>query len=261
MPGIDSQVISMLHMDGPDGSTIFTDERGKTWTAAGNAQIDTAQSKFGGASGLFDGTGDYIDTPDHADFDVGAGDFTIDCWLKRATDGVDHYMYGQNDSGGGATNTSLQFKILSINKLQGIFCSGGSTLTALSTGSILTTNGWVHVAMVRYGNTVTLYINGTADGTLDVTGLTCNNSAYKAAIGRPGEYTTLNFNGWIDEFRFSKGIARWTANFTPPTEAYGLVGGNQVILIAFKKWQGFLRDLKMGLIPPDQLRRRYGMAI
>ena len=59
----DSYTKALLHMDGADGSTTFIDESGKTWTRAGNAQIDTSQYKFGGASGLFDGSGDWVDTP------------------------------------------------------------------------------------------------------------------------------------------------------------------------------------------------------
>ena len=81
----DSYTVALLHFNGADASTTFIDESGKTWTASGNAQIDTAQSKFGGASGLFDGTGDSITTPDHADFDVGSGDFTVDFWMRQNT--------------------------------------------------------------------------------------------------------------------------------------------------------------------------------
>ena len=68
---IDANTKSLLHFDGANNSTTFTDETGKTWTAHGNAKISTAQYKFPTGSGLFDGTGDYIDTPDHADFNFG----------------------------------------------------------------------------------------------------------------------------------------------------------------------------------------------
>ena len=78
----DSYTKALLHMDGSDGSTTFTDESGTTWTANGNAQIDTAQSKFGGASGLFDGASDYLQTPYTADHNTGTGDFTIDQWIR-----------------------------------------------------------------------------------------------------------------------------------------------------------------------------------
>ena len=69
----DGYTVALLHMDGADTSTTFTDESGKTWTANGNAQIDTAQSVFGGASGLFDGTGDYLSASDHADWQLDGG--------------------------------------------------------------------------------------------------------------------------------------------------------------------------------------------
>jgi len=220
MPALDANVSAMLHMDGADASTTFTDETGKTWTANGNAQIDTAQQKFGTASGLFDGTGDYIDTPDHADFDIGSGDFTIDFWVRRNAVGL-HRICGQGDNLATATTISwAMYFNAGTNTLTGGFNVVAVTKAATSTGTVTADGIWHHIAMVRYGNTMTLYIDGTADGTVDVTGATANNSAYKPTIGRLGELAGQNYNGWIDEFRFSKGIARWTANFTPPTKAY-----------------------------------------
>src|SRR5512139_871383 len=65
---------SLLHFNGNDGSTTFHDEAlNIDWIANGNAQIDTAQSVFGGASGLFDGTGDYLSSADHADWQLDGG--------------------------------------------------------------------------------------------------------------------------------------------------------------------------------------------
>jgi hypothetical protein len=69
-----SSVVSLLHFDGANASTTFTDQTGKTWSAYGGVQIDTAQSKFGGASGLFNGASDYITTPSTAELTFGAGD-------------------------------------------------------------------------------------------------------------------------------------------------------------------------------------------
>src|SRR3990167_7740340 len=87
----------MLHMDGADASTTFTDETGKTVTANGNAQIDTAQSKFGGAAALFDGAGDYLTVSGSADWDLGTGDFTIDFWFRSAIESpnIDYRSGGQ----------------------------------------------------------------------------------------------------------------------------------------------------------------------
>src|SRR5262245_1699237 len=82
----DNYAQSLLQFEGTDTSTTFTDENAAgsshIWTAHGDAQIDTADFKFGAASGLFDGTGDYIDTPDHVDFNLASNNFTIDFWFK-----------------------------------------------------------------------------------------------------------------------------------------------------------------------------------
>ena len=94
----DSYTKALLHFNGSDTSTTFTDESGKTWTGAVTAQLDTAQKKFGTASLLLDGDSDYISTPDHADFDVGSGDFTIDFWVRfNAVPGAGFYaaLYSQ----------------------------------------------------------------------------------------------------------------------------------------------------------------------
>jgi hypothetical protein len=207
-------------MDGTDGSAVFTDEIGKSWSANGNAQLDTAEKKIGTASGLFDGTGDYIDTPDHADFDVGSGDFTIDFWMKRAAVVADlQFFCGQIDSTA-AANADHSFRAyLNASNVKFGICQSATVTDAASTGTIGDTN-WHHIACVRDGNTLRIFIDGTADGTADVTGKTANNSSKKMAVGRLGEYDGYYFNGWIDEFRFSKGIARWTAGFTPQTTAY-----------------------------------------
>ena len=83
----DAYTKSLLHMDGTDASTTFTDESGKTWTRGGDAQIDTASYKFGGASGLFDGTTDRLSVPDSSDFNL-AGGFTCDCWIRLSWDSL-----------------------------------------------------------------------------------------------------------------------------------------------------------------------------
>lgn len=217
--GYDIYTKVMLHMNGVDGSTIFTDEIiGKTWTAYGNTQIDIAQYKFGGASGLFDGTGDYIETADSEDFNVGSGNFTIDFWLKRNVLDSTQYICAQ-------CNSSFSYQSIVIGFLNDnrifirISPEGFSNYEAISIGSINNSN-WHHLAFVRNGNSMKIYIDGINDGTGDVTGISVYDSSFKFAIGRPGEFNGAYFNGWIDEFRFSKGIARWTSNFTPPAGEY-----------------------------------------
>ena len=102
----DGYTVALLHMNGVDNSTTFTDESGKSWTANGDAQISTSQSKFGGASGLFDGTGG-LSISDSDDFYLPA-DFTIDFWLRPhslPTGGGQQYLFYQ------ATDSNNNFQI------------------------------------------------------------------------------------------------------------------------------------------------------
>lgn len=227
MPVDDVNTVSLLHMDGADASTIFTDESGKTWTANGNAQIDTAQSVFGGASGLFDGNGDFIDTPDSVDFHVINADFTIDMRIRPAALDQTGFICAQADSGGSDSSISWYLRMQANESIKGGIVSGGAYYEAAIPASSYAANTWGHLALVRYADTIKLYWNGTAGATTaNVTGITANNSVNKPTIGRLGEFNGLYYNGWIDEFRFSKGIARWTANFTPPTKAYNPPASN-----------------------------------
>lgn len=218
----DSNTIALLHFDGADAATTFTDENGRTWTGAADAQLDTAQKKFGTASLLLDGTGDYIDTPDHADFAFGSGNFTIEMFIKKNVDDASLYLCGQGDAAASLGDLAWFINFNANNTIRGEMLSSTTEYPATSTGTITGTS-WHHIALVRNGNTMTLYLDGVADGTADVTGVTMVNSASKPTIGRQGEYASVPyFNGWIDEVRISN-VARYTGNFTPPTVAFGTV--------------------------------------
>jgi hypothetical protein len=243
MPGIDSYTKLMLHMNGTDASTTFTDSSlsPKTVTANGNAQIDTAQSKFGGASGLFDGTGDYLSTPNSADFDFGSGDFTIDFWMRISSNPTDYVSFlnrrvddnnqirflwfGNDVSGGGR----LFFRVL----------DGGVTTTASTSGYnfIPSHDAWHHIAVVRTGNTIKFFVDGTqfaVDYTFNIT-IPSLNATTLISVDTNGGTSQYYLNGWLDEYRVSKGIARWTSDFTPPTEEYAetptATGRSQVIFM------------------------------
>lgn len=209
---------ALLHMNGTDASTTFTDESGKAWTAAGNAQIDTAQSKFGGASGLFDGTGDWISTPDHDDFNYGSGDFTIDFWVRFNSLASISGIYGQfND-----TNNQVRLFWSTTNNLQFDAFVGGSVVFQMIRSWTPSTGTWYHVAVVRKGNNWYMFVDGSQIGTTYV-----DSDAFPDIAGTVflGAADTFVLNGWLDEVRVSKGVARWIANFTPPTREYIATGG------------------------------------
>ena len=211
----DSYTKLLLHCDGADGSTTFTDETGKTVTPNGNAQIDTAQSKFGGASGLFDGAGDYLSVPDHDDWALGAGDYTIDLWY-RPTVTLDSAIIDQYvDANNFWQVTLYQGSIYFFHKDGGVVRWYFNT-----TASVISLGITQHIAIVASGSTPYIFVDGASKAlTITTVRGTLANLAAPLHIGRDnanGRY----FNGWMDEIRVSKGIARWTANFATPTAEY-----------------------------------------
>lgn len=217
---VDAFTKLLLHFNGVDASTTFTDSSPtpKPMTPAGNAQIDTAQSKFGGASGLFDGTGDWVTTPDHTDFTLGSGNWTIDCWFRiNKAGGTDCDLAGHTSDGTFA-GTSFFIDRGSTNVMR-VFVSDGAAFTAISGTTQFTdvlNTGWHHFAAVRSGNTLMLFIDGVLEGSTAFSA-TIFNSTGSPTIGRRGDIPNAPWIGWIDEFRISVGVARWTSAFTPPT--------------------------------------------
>lgn len=217
----DPYTVLMLHMNGANMSTTFTDSSNggvnspHTMTAAGGAQIDTTQSKFGDASGEFR-TNRYVNTPDSDDWDFGTGNWTLDVWILPSTTQV---AYSGIIGTVSATPTGYMLWMNS-NRQVGIYSTaGGSWASDLLLTTPVTANVWTHIAFVRNGNNLSGYINGAFNGSKIVTGYNYNSGNNGLIMG--GVYPTANptanpYNGSIDEVRISKGIARWTANFTPP---------------------------------------------
>jgi hypothetical protein len=208
-----SSVSLLLHMDGTNGSTTFTDNSSNalTVTANGNAQISTAQSKFGGASGLFDGTGDFLTTASNAALALSTGDFTIEAWVRR-TGGSGYRTIAGSRPGSVNVTDAWSFSIGPNNEL--VLYSNG--VIAQSPNTAIALNTWHHVAAVRLGTSVRLFI----DGGLVATGTNSQNfSVSTISIG-----ALLNgaetITGYIDELRITKGVARYRSTFTPPDGPY-----------------------------------------
>lgn len=219
--GNDAFTKSLLHFDGTDASTTITDDNAggsaKTWTAFGNAQLDTGITKFGTATLLLDGTGDYVSTPDHADLTVGSGDFTVDFWFNRAGgDGANRFLFCHGT--GADAGTGLAANLTTGNVVRGY---AGQVTPVLVVGTTaFTATGWHHVAFVRTGDILKLFIDGVQEGGDVAISGSVNDAANVLAVGRLGSANNFYFNGSIEEFRYSVGIARWVGNFTPPTRAY-----------------------------------------
>lgn len=208
-----ANVVSLLHFDGADGSTTFTDQTGKTWTANDNAQIDTAQYKFGGASGLFDGSGDYIGASASSDWAFGTGDFTVELFARFYSHTKTMTLAG-NYVSGGVHGWSFQRRS-DTNTIR--FGYGD---TALIDVSWTPTDGvWYHLAVCRAGTSLRIFVDGTQIGSTVTNGTDISNTS-GLNIGRLAGLGIQYFNGHVDEARITKGVARYTANFTPPSAPF-----------------------------------------
>ncbi|MFA5167830.1 MAG: LamG domain-containing protein [Candidatus Omnitrophota bacterium] len=232
--GIDDYTKLALHMNGSDGATAFTDSSSSnnSVTANGNAQMDTAASKFSGASGLFDGSGDYLSVPSSTDFNFGTGDFTIDFWVRFNTLASTYFV---SRNSGSDTNS---FGIL-YNGTNLVFYTQGSVIAGGGAWSA-TVNTWYHIAAVRSGTSARLYVNGVqlGDTRTNSTNISSSQPVVVGATRLVGGSILYQLNGWLDEVRISKGIARWTSNFTPPVSEYAPPGDAEpatVISTAFSE--------------------------
>ncbi len=197
-----------LAMNGVDASTTFTDSNiggaAHTWSAAGNAQIDTAQSISGGASGIFDGTGDFISTADHADFNLGSAEFEVDCWVKLSSDGDLRYICGQNADPTDVTTSSLRLYRAVGNQIAFTVSDGAAYTTIASTTLVTIAKGWTHVVAGRQGNTTYLCIDGVQENSASFSG-SIPNATDVFGVAAAGALTVNTFNGWIDEFAMLTG--------------------------------------------------------
>jgi hypothetical protein len=216
-----ANVSLLLLGDGTNGSTTITDSSALalTMTAGGNAQISTAQAKFGTSSIYFDGAGDRVSTPDDNALDFpSSGIFTIEGWIRSAVNPASYSaQYAHLFGKGNGVNSGTYALALYLSKLY--FVYGGSLFAGTTT---VAANQWYHVAVTRDSSQVIrLFLDGNLQSS------TTNGAALTSAssfnVGdRQGSDPSLQypFNGYIEQVRVTKGIARYTANFTPPTAAF-----------------------------------------
>jgi formylglycine-generating enzyme required for sulfatase activity len=220
---ISASVTFQLTGNGANGGTTFTDESvaANAITRIGNTVYSTAQSQFGGSSVFFDGSNDnlQIGTANDADFNFGSGDFTIELYCRPDfISGMCLISY-VGGGPGGEEGWNLQLD----NQGRLVFRNWGGTSINLVGGTI-TAGVWQHVAAVRSGNTLTLYVNGsqvattTHSGALHTMGLTKYLQLGEAAYWGGSE----DYSGYISHVRITKGAARPTTDFAHA--AYNLLG-------------------------------------
>lgn len=227
VPGNDSFTKILLHLDGANGGTTFTDDNAggvaKTWTASGTSTTDTSTKVFGSASLLTANSTSYISTPDSADFALASNDFTFDLRFNANGSSGAGGLCGQTDAAQSFAGSSFFLWRNASQKL--VFSlSNGSTFVEVFSATNFNDSTWRHIEFGRSGNILRMFVNGVQEGgNVAFTG-SVPNSAGVFVIGKDGIGPVGagggNLGHRYDEFRFSNGIARHTANFTPPIAAY-----------------------------------------
>lgn len=219
----DANTLLLLHMDGADGSTSFVDDVGGRSSigvsAVNDAQIDTAQYKFGGASAYFDGTDDRI-VMDNTKFDFGSSDFTIEMWIRDNSSATNYsQLFANWGAAPPSTERTFGLYLKSTNGLTFFYYDTSNTLQTLNSTSTVTNLTWTHVAFVVNSGNYEFFIDGTSAGSGSITAIrSIADSGLYTSIG--SDITNLfDFNGWIDEVRISD-TARYTSAFTAPTEPF-----------------------------------------
>ena len=195
-------------------SNIF-DETGKVvFETVGDAQVTTSVVRYGDGSVTFDGTGDYLLSPSDPVFDF-PGNFTIEMWANFVN--VNSTWQSIISRAYGVAGGWRLYKNDGNNQLRWY---SNLTSVVLTTGSTLANNTWHHIAVVRNSGTVTIFIDGVNRGSAaNATAYTPGN--YALEIGQGVVTSTFPMNGRISDLRITNGRARYTANFTPPTQKLG----------------------------------------
>jgi len=217
------KVSLLLHGDGANGSTTIVDSSSspKAVTAVGDAQISTAQSKFGGSSIAFDGTGDYLSTPNSTAFQLGlSGDpFTVEFWFYLNSSG-NYVLFSKNGGDSSwALNTGYQYAALVFGGIIYWQWRSNSGLTQITSTSPVIQQ-WHHFALSYDGSITRLFVNGVSVGTPVSSNYVAPTSANNVYVGSGANADPLHFDGYIDDLRITKGVARYTSNFTPPAAPF-----------------------------------------
>jgi len=203
-----SSVSLLLHGNGTNGNTTIADNSPspKTVTAVGNAQISTAQSKFGGASIAFDGSGDYLSVPSNSAFAF-PGDFSVEAWvyLTSALSGSNG-AYLADFRNASASNQGFALGFIGSSGATRVYAASvfGSVVDVIGSSTV-SLNQWNFVSYIRSESTLTMRLNGSSQGTLSSSASQGN---APLIIGARFTGTTEYLAGYADDLRITKGVAR-----------------------------------------------------
>jgi len=226
---IDAETKLLVHFNGANDGTTFSDTAtNKQITNPNNGVLTkTGIKKFGTAAGYFNGAS-YLHLNDNADWDFGTGTFSVDFWVYPTSADFSGYLpmvaSGNYNTPENTHGWTIYTRDSGVVKLS----TNGSSVNQVTSGDqVLTMNTWNHIAVIKKGTGSTdfnIYVNGVAGNAPETGNVITDAGTYGLTIGR--YYNDLNgyyYTGYLDELRISKGVARWTSNFTLPARQYPYV--------------------------------------
>ena len=229
-----SSVSLLLSMEGSDSTVVDSSSSPKTITAYYGATTSATRAKFGTKSLYLNGTtfgsAPYLSVPYSSEFDLSTGDWTVECWAYATALNANNNLFAITNTG----SSYAQVTVVPQSDGSAYFLtqgSGGDWLdTTLAAAGSFALNTWQHVAAVRAGNVFRLYVNGTSVVSFTAASSLSSGSGVSTIAARlgNGSATTGNssagsqtWQGYIDEFRVTKGVARYTGgSLTVPTAAF-----------------------------------------
>lgn len=220
-----ASVTSLLHYEGANASTVFFDQKGNTWTAVGAAIISTGRAKFGASSLLLNGTNAYASLPSNIGVNLGAASttiWTIEGWIYLTALTSTNQHICCKDGAFGSSFPSYALYVKSTGVLGADIGTGNGTaaVQTITSTATISLNAWHHIALVRNGTTLSTYLDGVLVASAVITANIIDGGKPLLVGYQAGQPAGSFFTGNIDDFRITKGVARYTANFAPPTAQF-----------------------------------------
>lgn len=212
-----ANVSLLLHMDGANGGVVFIDSSANALPVVQfQAMTSNTQVKFGPTSGFFNGN-HYVSVDHAAPLELSTGDWTVEGWLNIGTLGSNSIVIIKA-VGTGFYPWQLYYDATG-HLIFGAFDTTPSLLFTITAATGLAAGGWHHWAMTRQGSTFTLWVDGVSAGTASSSAALYTNASAGVFCGASGN-STVAMIGYQDDVRITKGVARYTAGFSVPTQAF-----------------------------------------
>lgn len=217
-PPPDTAVILLMHFDGPSESDSFEDSSiyQRPLTPTGGPFLIEPPTLNGSTVGSFDGDG-WVTAPSSTDFDFGTEDFTIECFVYIEASFAARFMFGNVNFGG---SPSAGFYMLMSGTQPNFFIYADDGDLYECRGSALSLDAWHHVAVVRDGDFVRVYVDGGRQSLTDLDGAGIRASSGSIKVGGDPEGVFSDFQGYIEELRVTRGVARYTGDSQPPESCF-----------------------------------------